>query len=117
MFWILYRNLWLDLNWELANVIQQKELMLTMFMLRYVDWSFISEMIAKCENRTRSNVNVEKTTDKLDILYETWISKEASCTKTSSIVIFYELFLHNIYVSQCIFYYSLYFLCNVYARF
>ena len=82
MFWILYRNLWLDLNWELANVIQQKELMLTMFMLRYVDWSFISKMIAECENRTRLNMNAEKTTDKLDILYEAWISKEASCTKS-----------------------------------
>ncbi|CAN6833461.1 unnamed protein product [Brassica oleracea] len=80
VFWILYRNLYL--NWELANDIQQKELMLTMFMLRYVDWSFISKMIAECENRTRLNMNAEKTTDKLDILYEAWISKEASCTKS-----------------------------------
>lgn len=33
VYWILYRNIWLDLKWELANVIQQKELVFTMFML------------------------------------------------------------------------------------
>lgn len=99
VYWILYRKIWLDLKLELTNVIQQNKTVFTMFLLLYKVWD---------------PSYVQKTIDKLDTLYEAWISKEASCAKTSSNVTFYELFLYIIYVTQCISYYSLYFLFNFY---
>ncbi|KAL0655997.1 hypothetical protein Bca4012_076581 [Brassica carinata] len=60
---LIERYIWLDQEWELANAIQQKELAFTMFMSQYKVWSFI--LLDDSQIWKRSNVNMQKTTNKL----------------------------------------------------
>lgn len=89
LYWILYGKLFLDLNYKLADVIQQEELMFMEIMLRYKVWSLILWMIAKHENRKRSRMSRRKEKSRFAITYEAQRTVYSSSRFTSFVMLSY----------------------------